>query len=166
MFRLIITNSLSAARATAETGTEGTINGIREHFRARDEIISTAADSFDDIALWFEHDLYDQLQLRQVLSLYAGSNRPPGTAFSRAKRLVSAPDSLIEASENRHFNPLNGRGVNLKMTPGSEALPAGDLDANPLPIEGWMGGIHLRANNLRFWNNETGYFQQNLVNHD
>lgn len=47
-------------------------NAIKLHheFEKRDEVIRRAAD-FDEIVLWFEHDLYDQLQLLQVLAVLA-----------------------------------------------------------------------------------------------
>ena len=31
---------------------------------------------FDRIELWFEHDLYDQLQLLQILDVFAGEDLP------------------------------------------------------------------------------------------
>ena len=34
---------------------------------------------FDRVVLWFEHDLYDQLQLLQVLDWFAANPRAPGT---------------------------------------------------------------------------------------
>jgi hypothetical protein len=43
-------------------------------FGARDERV-VAASGEDEVVLWFEHDLYDQLQLIQVLDLLA--DRPP-----------------------------------------------------------------------------------------
>jgi hypothetical protein len=45
-------------------------NGIKIHraFEKRDAIIKSAS-NFDEIVLWYEHDLFDQLQLIQVLSV-------------------------------------------------------------------------------------------------
>jgi hypothetical protein len=41
---------------------------------ARDRLLASAAD-FDRIVLWFEHDLFDQLQLLQILSWFADHDR-------------------------------------------------------------------------------------------
>jgi hypothetical protein len=46
----------------------------REMFAERDTALSSS--SHDEIVLWFEHDLYDQLQLLQILDWCAA--RPPG----------------------------------------------------------------------------------------
>jgi hypothetical protein len=45
-------------------------NGIRLHrdFERRDAVIRRAAE-FEEIVLWFEHDLYDQLHVLQILSV-------------------------------------------------------------------------------------------------
>jgi len=45
-------------------------NAIKLHhdFQKRDAVIRRAAE-FDEIVLWFEHDLYDQLHLLQILSV-------------------------------------------------------------------------------------------------
>ena len=42
---------------------------IAADFAARDAVLS-AHSGFDRIELWFEHDLYDQLQLVQVLAFF------------------------------------------------------------------------------------------------
>ncbi len=44
---------------------------VAAEFAARDTLIRAHAD-FDTVELWFEHDLYDQLQLVQVLAFFAG----------------------------------------------------------------------------------------------
>ncbi len=46
-------------------------------FQARDAIIRQHA-NYDTILLWFEHDLYDQLQLLQILDFFAETNRRSG----------------------------------------------------------------------------------------
>ena len=47
----------------------GDFESVHARFKERDRIIR-AADSFLEVVLFFEHDLYDQLQLLQVLSLF------------------------------------------------------------------------------------------------
>lgn len=60
----------------------------REGFASRDATLERA-DDFDRVTLWFEHDLYDQLQLIQVLDRLAELDLPPGKLH-----LVQAPDYL------------------------------------------------------------------------
>jgi hypothetical protein len=62
---------LSRERAAfiAEAGW-GSYSEVLADFNARDQRIA-AASGEDEVVLWFEHDLYDQLQLIQVLDLLA-----------------------------------------------------------------------------------------------
>ena len=66
---------------------------IRDEFRTRDDTL-LAHDRFDAIALWFEHDLYDQLQLVQVLHVLHTLGRTEGVT------LVQADDYLGRQSED------------------------------------------------------------------
>jgi hypothetical protein len=61
--------SLSRVRADY-LASRGFGNAIKLHhdFEKRDAVIRKAGD-FEEIVLWFEHDLYDQLQLLQVLAV-------------------------------------------------------------------------------------------------
>lgn len=52
----------------------GEHDALREAFRARDRGLAYNA-MFERVVLWFEHDLYDQLQLLQVLDWFAGNPR-------------------------------------------------------------------------------------------
>lgn len=45
----------------------GSLDLLRDSFHVRDTLIARASE-FDEIILWFEHDLYDQLQILQILS--------------------------------------------------------------------------------------------------
>ena len=67
---------LSAERAAfiAAAGW-GSFAQVRKEFEARDEEFRRAG-QHDEIVLWFEHDLYDQLQLLQVLDGLAGLRGP------------------------------------------------------------------------------------------
>jgi hypothetical protein len=46
---------------------------LHTELAARDAALLDALGAGDDVVLWFEHDLYDQLQLVQALSLVAGA---------------------------------------------------------------------------------------------
>jgi hypothetical protein len=56
---------------------------IAAEFAARDAIL-TAHAGFERIELWFEHDLYDQLQLLQVLAFFAEVGRRDGVVLVQA----------------------------------------------------------------------------------
>ncbi|MFN2447017.1 MAG: DUF1835 domain-containing protein [Vicinamibacterales bacterium] len=53
----------------------GTTDDIARDLRRRDGFIERATD-YDEIVLWFEHDLYDQLQLLQVLDMLPDALAP------------------------------------------------------------------------------------------
>jgi len=62
---------LSKIRAQFIIGQDwGNAELIRQHFAERDEQLQNAH-RYDKITLWFEHDLYDQLQLLQILDWFA-----------------------------------------------------------------------------------------------
>ncbi len=63
------------ARFIASEG-EGDFEVIHAAFTARDQKLASAAE-YEELVLFFEHDLYDQLQLIQVLSLLAEEIKPP-----------------------------------------------------------------------------------------
>ena len=66
----------------------GDLNAIEYELTARDRGLAVSAE-FDRIVLWFEHDLYDQLQLLQILDWFAAHRRAEGTLFK-----VQAEDYL------------------------------------------------------------------------
>jgi len=63
------------------------VEDIAAEFAERDAIMRKHTD-FDRIELWFEHDLYDQLQLIQILAFLADVGRTDGV------RLIQADDFL------------------------------------------------------------------------
>jgi len=56
----------------------GDIGAIEFELTARDRGLAMSG-RFDRVVLWFEHDLYDQLQLLQLLDWFAANPRAPGT---------------------------------------------------------------------------------------
>jgi hypothetical protein len=58
----------------------GDPGSVRQRFARRDRTLASCA-SFEKIVLWFEHDLYDQLQLLQLLDWFE-RHRPPRSALS------------------------------------------------------------------------------------
>jgi hypothetical protein len=55
----------------------GEYEAARAEFSARDRALASFADH-DEVVLWFEHDLYDQLQLLQILSWLADHDASRG----------------------------------------------------------------------------------------
>src|SRR5215467_13232037 len=63
-------SELSDVRAQALAGFgAGNYEGIRADFAARDQALESSG-KHEEIVLWFEHDLYDQLQLLQLLDWF------------------------------------------------------------------------------------------------
>lgn len=78
---------LTAIRAEFLAGRGwGSYDEIAAGLQARDRGLARAA-TFDRIVLWFEHDLYDQLQLLQVLDWFGRADKRHGSLF------------LVQASE-------------------------------------------------------------------
>lgn len=64
-------NKLSALRAEYFSKLEwGNAIELRERFQKRNEKLSSYQ-SYDEIVLWFDHDLYDQLQLLQIINWFS-----------------------------------------------------------------------------------------------
>jgi hypothetical protein len=73
------------ARFIADAGW-GEAAGVERQFRARDERLKRSA-ADDEVVLWFEHDLYDQLQLIQILAWFGQHPHPALTLICEAEYL-------------------------------------------------------------------------------
>ena len=83
------------ARFIADAGW-GTFPQVRKAFAERDAAFRRAGEH-DEIVLWFEHDLYDQLQLIQVLDGLAELRGPPISLICEAEYLGRmAPERAAE----------------------------------------------------------------------
>src|SRR5262249_5977248 len=90
-------SELSDVRAQALAGFgAGDYEELRAGFAARDQVLEDSA-KHEEIILWFEHDLYDQLQLLQILDWF-GSN-------GNGSRL-----SLIQVNSYPGVKPFHGLG--------------------------------------------------------
>ena len=70
---------LTAIRVSYLAGSgAGDESAIEFELTSRDRGLGISAD-FDRVVLWFEHDLYDQLQLIQALDWFADHPREPET---------------------------------------------------------------------------------------
>ena len=65
-----------------------TLDDVLEDIKARDQMLRDN-EKYDRLTLWFEHDLYDQLQLIQILSFMAENPRTDAELY-----LVQADDYL------------------------------------------------------------------------
>lgn len=80
---------------------------VLNQFEARDAAFRRAGEH-DEIVLWFEHDLYDQLQLIQVLDGLSGVRGPPISLVCEPEYLGSrAPERAAELFSLR--NPVTRR---------------------------------------------------------
>jgi hypothetical protein len=99
--------SAERARFIADAGW-GEFDAVRKSFEKRDQAFARA-DEHDEIVLWFEHDLYDQLQLTQVLDGLYGQARV--SLICEAEYVgMMAPERAAELFElrspvtKRHYN--------------------------------------------------------------
>ncbi len=66
----------SVVRSRYLSGEFATGGQVDNAFVARDELLVRAFE-FDEVVLWFEHDLLDQLQIVQILDWFATCEQPP-----------------------------------------------------------------------------------------
>jgi hypothetical protein len=78
----------------------GDAEAIEAGMRARDERLAEARDTGEPIVLWFEHDLYDQLQLLQILDAVDGAAALEAILPDRFLGAM-APDELAELWDDR-----------------------------------------------------------------
>lgn len=86
------------ARFIADSGW-GEMSDIERDFRDRDDALERFVDH-EEVALWFEHDLYDQLQLIQLLNWFY--HKTPGaprlTLICDAEYIAELPQAQLHAS--------------------------------------------------------------------
>jgi hypothetical protein len=110
---------LSAVRAEfIAGGAAGTVDEVRRSFAERDRTLA-ASGGEDEVVLWFEHDLYDQLQLIQVLDWFADHPHP-------RLSLINPPEYLGSMGEERARELFQARQP---VTPGQLALGRWAWDA-------------------------------------
>ncbi len=73
----------------------------RADFLARDAVIG-AHGLFTRVSIWLEHDLYDQLQLLQILHFLHGEGRTMGVRLVQADDFLASqrPETILRFSEN------------------------------------------------------------------
>lgn len=69
-------DAVSDVRAEYLAGASNSIEGVKREFNLRNDRLRTAS-QYDEVVLWFEHDLLDQLQILQLLDWF--SNAEMGT---------------------------------------------------------------------------------------
>lgn len=94
----------------------GSERSLLDSFERRDRLVEHALEARTQVVLWFEHDLYDQLQLLQVLAL----------AGDTELELIQADDHLgpLRAHELEALWPLRRPVTEETRTTASEAWDA------------------------------------------
>ncbi len=85
---------------------------VAAEFSARDAIARRHTD-FDTIELWFEHDLYDQLQLIQVLAFFAAERRTAGVTLVQADDFLGAQNARTILKFAAKGRPVGQSDLNL-----------------------------------------------------
>lgn len=131
------------------------LSGQPEHeilgaLESRDRTLARFAE-FEEVVLWFEHDLYDQLQLIQILDWFAGQQ------LGRTK--------LTLICEDRYLGPLRPDEL-LSMYPGRRPVTSAQLQ---LAAEAWRALCAAEPNSLaRLVREDTSalpYLQGALLRH-
>ncbi|HEY7770336.1 DUF1835 domain-containing protein [Longimicrobium sp.] len=130
--------SLVRAEFIASRGWGG-VDEVRREFEERDGALAASVDE-DEVVLWFEHDLFDQLQLIQVLDWFAAHPRPGLTLINPAQYLgPSTPDELRALFALRmpvtraHLSAARAAWEAFRAPDprGIEAIPGAELAALP-----------------------------------
>ena len=114
----------------------GTAEEIETRLRARDDRLAAAVREGEEIVLWFEHDLFDQLQLLQILDMLDGA---PGVEAVLTDRHLTYIDPAWLAQLFSRRDPVEPAQVTLART-AWEAVRAPD----PSAIEALLA-IHTAA---------------------
>ena len=104
---------------------------LLENFKARDRGLAHH-ETFETVTLWFEHDLYDQLQLIQILDWFAANPRSDGALWLvQAQDFLGTqtPESITEFAKDR--KPVSAAQLTLART-------AWSAFRQPAP-EAWAG---------------------------
>jgi len=103
---------------------------VEAQFKARDAAFRRAGEH-DEIVLWFEHDLYDQLQLIQVLDGLSALRGPPISLVCEAEYLgTMAPEraaelfSLRTPLTRRHFQEAQAAWAAFRSSDPTQIDPA------------------------------------------
>jgi hypothetical protein len=122
--------SLLRAKFIAEMGW-ATFDQVREDFSRRDQRLHRSKED-EEVVLWFEHDLYDQLQLVQVLAWFRDHPHPRLMLVCEAEYLGEMkPERAAELFRKRKAvtaKQLEVAAAAWKALPG---IAGGDLSALP-----------------------------------
>jgi hypothetical protein len=117
----------------------GGVDEARRGFEERDAALAASADE-DEVVLWFEHDLYDQLQLIQVLDWFAAHPRPGLTLINPAQYLGPSTPAELRALfalrmpiAHAHLSAARAAWEAFRAPDprGMEAIPGASLAALP-----------------------------------
>ncbi len=128
----------------------GSAEQIEADFERRDDTFAGALTAGRPVVLWFEHDLYDQLQLLEVLSLV---DRPEGVELIVVGWFPGRPGfrGLAELPDAAGLSLSERPGAGGARRRPSDARPAvrGDADREEAPFAGdawvWMQAAGLEG---------------------
>lgn len=105
-YSLAVTSEMRARYLTSVGS--GDFEEIHDKFKSRDKKLEAAA-SYEELVLFFEHDLYDQLQLLQILELlHKDIHRPSRMTIAHPPTYIGhcTPEMLMASYESRVEIPL------------------------------------------------------------
>jgi hypothetical protein len=102
--------------------------GVAADFAERDGLVAAHRD-FERVELWFEHDLYDQLQLVQVLAFFAGEEPRDGLVLVQADDFLGSQTADTILSFADKARPVAAADLDL-----AASVWAGLAQPTPAPI--------------------------------
>lgn len=161
---------LSAIRAQF-LAAEGYGNPIKIHrdFEKRDAFLRRAAE-FDEVVLWFEHDLYDQLQLLQIVACLSGMDLPAGSVqLIQSENYLGmlSPDEIMALLPKRRSIPTAASEVAARawkaVTAQSPALLRVSLDEDAVGFPFLKAALRRFCEEFPSLHNGLSRTQQNIV---
>ena len=131
---------------------------VRADFAARDRDFADMLAGGDGVALWFETDLHDQLQLLEILDRLPRPFLDDAGFFLRLIALAEGAKLIAGLPSTPPFDRSSGRfgraflDATLALTKRGEATLAGENDlASDPSFDRWVGGTHLVASAIWRW---------------
>ena len=151
-------------RARYLAGASGSSEQITETFREWDGALE-AFRRHQEVVLWFEHDLFDQLLLIRHLAWFArqslGSTRLSLICIGASPEI----DRFLGLGQ---LNPDQFANDDEMLPPGTVAMTdtgrdvrTGRMDWLAIrQFDRWLGGVHLRSGSMWRWNEDSGHVEK------
>jgi hypothetical protein len=105
---------------------------VAADFAERDGLIGAHRD-FERVELWFEHDLYDQLQLVQILAFFAGEEPRDGLILVQADDFLGSQTAETILRFADRARPVSSADLDLAASVWADLA-----QPTPAPVAAWL----------------------------